>query len=76
MDNVPTVYGKPGCVQCQYTTKLLDTEGVPYNYVDITVNEIAHQEVKNLGFLGVPVVVTDSGSWAGFNPDRIRKING
>ena len=69
------VYGKPGCVQCQYTTRLLDKEEKPYKYVDITVNEVAYQEVRAMGLTGLPVVVTNSGQqWTGFSPDRIRGI--
>lgn len=70
-----SVYGKPGCVQCKYTTRELDKLNVPYRYLDIEQNEAAHQEVKNLGFSSLPVVVTNSEKWAGFSPDRLRKIN-
>jgi len=45
-------------------------------YVDITVNEVAHQEVKSMGYTALPVVVTASDRWAGFRPDKLRGING
>lgn len=69
-----SVYGKPGCVQCKYTTKELDKLDVPYRYIDIEENQGAHQEVKGMGFTSLPVVVTNSEQWAGFSPDRIRRI--
>lgn len=69
-----TVYGKPDCKQCEFTTKLMDKEGIPYQYVDITVNEVAHQEVKSLGYTSAPVVVADTAHWSGFSPDKIRKL--
>lgn len=68
------VYGKPGCVQCKYTTKELDKLQVPYRYVDITTNEVAHQEVKNLGITSMPVVVSPSGTWGGLHLDKLRNI--
>lgn len=69
-----TVYGKPECKQCEFTTKLMDKEGIPYKYVDITVDEVAYQTVKGLGYTGAPVVVADSTHWSGFSPDKIRKL--
>lgn len=73
--SVAKVYGKPGCNGCKLTLKVLEREGIPYNYVDITVNEVAHQEVKNLGYTSAPVVVTDTGQhWTGFSPDRLKGL--
>lgn len=69
-----TVYGKPDCKQCEFTTKLMDKEGIPYNYIDISINEAAHQEVKNMGYASAPVVVAESGRWSGFSPDKIKKL--
>lgn len=74
MDNKITVYGKPGCQGCKATTKKLDNLELPYQYLDISVNEVAHQEVKSLGYSGVPVVVTNSGHWAGYSPDRLKGL--
>lgn len=69
-----TVYGMPNCQGCKATTKKLDQLGVSYNYVDITVNEAAHQEVKNLGYSSAPVVVAGHSHWAGYSPDRLKGL--
>lgn len=69
-----TVYGKPACVQCQYTCKELDKQHVSYNYIDITVNAVAEEHVKGLGYTAVPVVESGDTHWAGFKPDKIRKF--
>ncbi len=75
MSNEVIVYGKPGCVQCTYTQKALDKEGIPYSYVDITTNEVAHQEVKNLATgTALPVVVAGNNVWQGFSPDKIKGL--
>lgn len=73
-DSNVTVYGKPDCKPCEFTKKVLDKEGIPYTYLDITVNEVAHQEVKNLGYSGVPVVVAGDDHWTGLHPDRLKGL--
>jgi len=77
-----TVYGRPGCVQCQYTTRLMDKEGIPYSYVDVDQDTTAHAEVKDVQqkhglSMNLPVVVpntTPSSPWAGFSPDKTRGL--
>lgn len=71
-----TVYGKQGCVQCKYTLKELDKLHVSYEYVDISVNPVAGEQVKDMGFTALPVVVTAEDKWSGFKIDRLRSING
>jgi len=73
--DVAKVYGKPDCYGCKLTVKVLEKEGIPYKYLDITTNEVAYQEVKNLGYNAAPVVDAGGGQhWTGFSPDRIRGL--
>ena len=75
MDRNVTVYGKDQCVQCKYTTKMLDKEGIPYKYLDIEKNEVAHQEVKQLAAgIALPLVVAGNNKWQGFSPDKIKGL--
>jgi len=69
-----TVYTKPSCVQCDMTKRMLDKIGVEYNTVDITKDSAAMEMVLGLGFKSAPVVITDSDSWAGFQPDKINSL--
>lgn len=69
-----TVYTKPACVQCDMTKKLLDKNGVTYTTVDITQDQEAYDKIIALGFMAAPVVITESDSWAGFNPEKINAI--
>jgi len=69
-----TVYTKPSCVQCDMTKRMLDKIGVEYNTVDITEDSAAMEMVLGLGFKSAPVVITDTDSWAGFNPDKINSL--
>jgi glutaredoxin-like protein NrdH len=75
MQHDPVVYGKPGCKQCQFTTKVLEKEGVPFNYIDITVNPVAEEHVKALGYSSVPVVQVGDEHWFGFRPERLRSLH-
>jgi glutaredoxin-like protein NrdH len=69
-----TVYSKPACVQCTATTKELDRKGIVYNYVDITKDLDAMEQVIALGYKQAPVVVNGDEHWAGFRPDKISQI--
>lgn len=70
-----TVYGKPACVQCNATYKRLDKHGLPYEVVDVSVDDQAREYVMSLGYLGAPVVVVDHDGepehWSGFSDRRI-----
>jgi len=69
-----TVYTKPACVKCNATYKALDKLGVPYETIDITRDSDARDYVMALGYLQAPVVVTESGHWSGFRPDRLSAL--
>lgn len=73
-----TVYGKPDCKQCEFTKKYLDDMGTPYNYVDVSEDEEALKEIKDFGYMGVPVVAVNSldDSWGGFRPDKLEELRG
>lgn len=68
------VYGKPGCVQCKFTVKELEKLDVPYNYIDISVNVVAEERIKNMGFTTLPVVLAGDAKWAGLKVDNIRRL--
>lgn len=68
------VYGKPKCGGCTATKKILDVNGIPYEYRDITVDHDAAVEVANLGYTSLPVVVAGEDHWSGYRPDRIKAL--
>ena len=74
MKNI-TVYGKPNCMQCDFTKKHLDRMGLEYKTVDVTTDQQALDEVQQMGFHGLPVVVADGmAPWAGYRPDELDKL--
>ncbi|HWT34024.1 MAG TPA: glutaredoxin-like protein NrdH [Microbacterium sp.] len=69
-----TVYTKPACVQCNATYRALDSKGIEYEVHDLSLDPDALEQVKALGYLQAPVVVTDEGHWSGFRPDKIDEL--
>lgn len=69
------VYSKPNCMQCDFTKKHLDRMGLEYQSVDVTADQQALEEVQQMGFHGLPVVVVDGmAPWAGYRPDELDKL--
>jgi glutaredoxin-like protein NrdH len=56
------------------TKKMLDKIGVDYKTVDIMEDSDAMEMILGMGFKSAPVVITDTDSWAGFNPDKINSL--
>lgn len=69
-----TVYTKPECVQCEWTKRLLDKQGIAFAEIDVTADDSAAQELRERGELKLPVVVTPTDRWSGFRPERIKGI--
>src|SRR5690606_21893818 len=69
-----TVYTKPSCVQCNATYRALDAQGIEYEIHDLSEDAAALEQVKALGYMQAPVVVTDEDHWSGFRPDKISEL--
>lgn len=69
-----TVYTKPSCVQCNATYRALDAKGIEYEVLDVSQDEAALEQVKALGYMQAPVVITDADHWSGFRPDKIDEL--
>ena len=69
-----TVYTKPNCVMCDSTFRALFSKGIDPEYVNLAANPQALEEVKALGYMQAPVVVTDDDHWSGFRPDKISEV--
>lgn len=67
-----TIYTTTACPKCTATKRALTKAGHQFEEVTIT-NEIA-DELKADGYTQAPVVITDSASWDGFRPDKIKQL--
>lgn len=72
MSNNIIVYSKPGCGHCQFTKKYLDKLGLDYQERDVERDAKSLQEVKDLGYSSLPVVVAEGHeAFNGFRPDKL-----
>ena len=69
-----TVYTKPSCVQCDATKRHLKKLNLEFDTVDITTDQAALDKILGMGFQAAPVVITDTDSWAGYQPDKINGL--
>ena len=73
-DKSITLFTKKSCVQCVATHRALDAKGIEYDVVDLSEDAAALEQVKSLGYLQAPVVITDEDHWSGFRPDKIDEL--
>lgn len=68
------VYSKPNCVQCTASYRALEQRGISYNVVDISEDADSLALVRSMGYMQVPVIVTESDHWSGFRLDKINSL--
>lgn len=70
-----TVYSKPNCMQCNFTKKWLTEHDIEFNTIDVTQDDLSLSFIKDqLGYQAVPVIVTETEDWYGFQPDKLAKL--
>ena len=69
------VYSKPNCMQCEFTKKFLKDNGLQFEVRDVFESEQFKDEVVELGFTSLPVVVAHGHEpFAGFRPDKLDEL--
>jgi len=69
------VYSTPTCGYCHQVKRYLSDSGIKYTEYDISVNQVAAEEmVKLTGQAGVPVIVVDGQAVIGFNRAHLEKL--
>lgn len=76
-----TVYGQPGCNPCRATTITLDRAGIPYHYVDASLDESVAGYLRSTYGPTTPVVEVkepDTGqvqaAWSGYRGDSCKAL--
>lgn len=69
------VYTLPSCVQCDSTKRVLTKKEIPYQEIDLSLDEAAMELVKSLGYVAAPVVIAGDDHWSGFRPDRLNALS-
>ena len=69
-----TVYSKNGCPQCGAVKRWLNTKGIAYEEVNVSVDTDRIQEVKDLGFAGLPVTKYGDVAFQGFDIPKLNEL--
>lgn len=68
---MPTVYTKPGCVQCDMLKRRLTAKGIAFDAVDVSEDREAFDHIVSLGYRSVPVLISETVAFSGFRPDLL-----
>lgn len=68
------MYTREGCGACVLTAKQLDRRGVDWVRIDLDIHPEKVDELKERGFTSLPVIHANDEWWAGYRPDRIRRL--
>lgn len=63
------VFWAEGCTPCSQTKQFLEKEEIPYEAVQV----LSMSDLPD-GYMSIPVVKTDKGTWTGFNPAKLREL--
>ena len=73
-DTMVTIYSKPDCMQCKFTKNWLEKHEIEYLELDCTKDTNYIDEVREMGFQTLPVIVIDRHeAFYGFNPDKLEE---
>jgi len=69
------IYSTPTCPYCTMAKKYLDSKNVPYEYIDVSTDRAAANEmVRKSGQRGVPVLDINGNIVIGFDKDKIDSL--
>lgn len=75
MNKTITLYTKPGCGQCMFTKKFFEKNQITFIEKNIQTSQEALEEVRQLGYSSLPVVVIDGDqSFTGYQADRLQAL--
>ncbi|MDD4179505.1 MAG: glutaredoxin domain-containing protein [Candidatus Margulisbacteria bacterium] len=71
------IYSTPTCPYCKMAKQFLEENQVQYENIDVSVNQVAAQEmIQKSGQLGVPVLDIDGKIVVGFDKKKIKELLG
>ncbi|PTX59068.1 ribonucleoside-diphosphate reductase class Ib glutaredoxin subunit [Melghirimyces profundicolus] len=68
------VFSKPHCLECNLVKRFLRDHGVEFEVKDCGSDPRYLEEVKAMGFLGVPVTVIDGTPVQGLQPEKLKEL--
>lgn len=74
------VYSRDNCPQCKFTKEFLKKHDIPFETVNVEVQDGALEILRHYGWQSLPVVSIDdelsdqTKTWFGFRPDRLESL--
>lgn len=74
------VYSRENCPQCKFTKEFLKKHNIPFETVNVEVQDGALEILRHYGWQSLPVVSIDdelsdqTKTWFGFRPDRLESL--
>ena len=74
------VYSRDNCPQCNFTKEFLKKHDIPFETVNVEVQDGALEILRHYGFQSLPVVSIDDEfdnpdkAWAGFQIDNLEAL--
>lgn len=74
------VYSRDNCPQCKFTKEFLKKHNIPFETVNVEVQDGALEILRHYGWQSLPVVSIDdelsdqTKTWFGFRPDRLESL--
>lgn len=68
------VYTNDNCQPCRMTKNLLTRLSIPYEEISARKTQGVISYLYDLGFSHFPVVMTETDSWSGYRPDKIKAL--
>lgn len=72
------VYSQPSCAPCRLTKKILSDGGVTFTEFDVSTNPDLADQLRAMGYQGVPVVTVELEDgidhWQGVDRDRLKAL--
>lgn len=69
-----TLYGTEWCGFCKKARRYLESNGIPYTYLDVEHDTQAKSEFKAIDGRGVPVILVGNRRMNGFSEEGLRRL--
>ncbi|MDD5593592.1 MAG: glutaredoxin domain-containing protein [Candidatus Margulisbacteria bacterium] len=69
------IYSTPNCPYCKMVKQFLTENNMPFEDIDVSVNQLAAQEmISRSGQMGVPVIDVDGQIIVGFDKAKLKQL--
>jgi len=74
MSKKVVVYSSDTCPHCTTAKNFLKEKGIDFEEKNVSSNVEARNELMEMGFMGVPIILVDGETVEGFNKGKLEKL--